>query len=374
MILASLPLKVGGCGLSVSFLKQLSVASTTVSYIFMHEEDILNANDIWYINEVLNNQVQHKVFSGKDINYNVINQDIKPFNVYKLQKFLSDELMENQISMFKNVIASDKYVLNKFNHISDENSGKFLLAIPRMGYTEFSNDEFQKSLSMRLMQPLFSSNLSIKCNCSKQQVVDEYGDHLLCCNFKNEWKSRHDSITRGIADLAKDAGLHVRIESKSNRMFQEDGSKLITDLTIFNSPLHNGKDVRFDVSVCHSTAKDTKGSNVKKREQLKNNKYADAVKENNTLFYPLVISSQGVFSETFANLVSSLCSEVSKRSNRPYSVIKHHWLVKISCILQKSNSSIIINKMDSICSKHLFYTMRDKANLTYIKDLVILEN
>lgn len=243
-----------------------------------------------------------------------------------------------------------------------------------MGYTDFSNDEFQKSLSMKLIQPLFSSNMSIKCHCNKQQIVDEYGDHLLCCNFRNEWKSRHDSIARGIADLAKDAGLHVRLEARSNRIFQDNGSKLFTDLTIFNSPLHNGKDVRLDVSVCHATAKDVKGANVKQREQLKKKKYSEATEVNNSLFFPMVISSQGVLSETFSTLVSSLCSEVAKRSNRPYSVIKHHWLVKISCILQKANSSIIINKMDSICSKQLYYTSRDKAHLQYQKDLVVIDN
>jgi hypothetical protein len=176
MMLASLPLCVGGCGLSVSFLKQISIAaylaSTSDSYLFMQEEDILSKSDKWYINEVGYYQAQHIIYAGKDLDYNAIIDNIDSINVHKLQKRLSDELIDNQFNIFKNLISTDKLVSNKFDHISDENSGKFLLAIPRMGYTEFSNDEFQKSLSMKLIQPLFSSNMSIKCHCNKQ-IVDE---------------------------------------------------------------------------------------------------------------------------------------------------------------------------------------------------------
>mmetsp|Transcript_14653 Transcript_14653/g.13265 ORF Transcript_14653/g.13265 Transcript_14653/m.13265 type:complete len:87 (-) Transcript_14653:1060-1320(-) len=83
----------------------------------MQEEDILSKSDKWYINEVGYYQAQHIIYAGKDLDYNAIIDNIDSINVHKLQKRLSDELIDNQINIFKNLISTDKFVSNKFDHI-----------------------------------------------------------------------------------------------------------------------------------------------------------------------------------------------------------------------------------------------------------------
>jgi hypothetical protein len=333
-------------------------------------------DDDWYNQNIRDLLKKHTMNCGKDIEIEKVLEDmesIDKFSVNKLQKKLSDELIDTHTDSFKNSIIKNKDILTRYDHISDENSGKFLLAIPRFGTTTFTNQEFITALSLKLIIPHFQTNNIIRCHCNKNVIIDSYCDHLLCCSFKNEWKLRHDSFARGLSELAKDAGMHVKLDTGSNRMFEPNGKKLYTDLTIFNSSLHNGNTIRYDVSVTHSTSKDKDNSNISKREDLKNKKYNDTAKDSGVLFQPLVITAQGVYSDVTSQLISRLCNEVAKRTDRPYSVIKHNWLVKLSCILQKANATIIINKLDSILSKQLYFTPIDKAHINYHNYLVTIE-
>jgi hypothetical protein len=379
-MLASLPFQVGGCGLNYYYLDDLSVSSYVASAItafqFMDKETIITSDDSWYENNLIKFIQQHNINCGKEVDYETILKDLDSIDistVNKLQKKLSDELIENHTKQFKNTIIKHKDIYSRYENICDENSSKFLLAIPRFGSTTFNNQEFITSLSLKLIIPLFQTNNIIKCNCNKSVMVDSYCDHLLTCSFRNEWKIRHDNIARGISDLAKDAGQHVRLDTGSNRMFEENGKRLYTDLTFFNSSLHNGKTIRFDISVTHSTTKDKDHSNIDRREKLKNKKYGETSDNNGVIFQPIVITSQGIYSDAAAKLVSNLCNEVAKRTNRPYSVIKHNWLVRLSCILNKANASIIINKLDAILSKQLYYTPIDRAYINYNNNLVVIE-
>jgi hypothetical protein len=159
---------------------------------------------------------------------------------------------------------------------------------------------------------------------------------------------------QSLLELFKDAGLHARLDYNSNRIYRENGDKLFTDITILimNSPLHGGNTGRFDVSITHCKAKDVSDSSISQREKAKVKKYKDACSFSgrNNEFLPLVLvfTTQGAFSNTTSNLMSKLCFEVANRTARPYSVVKHNWLIKLSCILQKSNASMIINKLDTV--------------------------
>lgn len=380
-MLASLPFTAGGCGLNFYYLNDISVsayvASAITAYQFMIKEDIvLQDNDLWYENNLVQFVHKHSLNCGKDLEYDEILKEIDTIDnnsVNKLQKKLTDELIDTHTEQFKSLINNNKDISARYENVCDENSSKFLLAIPRHGSTTFTNQEFITTLSLKLIIPLFQTNSIIKCNCNKNIMLDQYCDHLLTCSLRNEWKARHDNFARGISDLAKDAGLHVRLDTGSNRMFEPNGKRLFTDLTFFNSPLHNGKTVRYDVSVTHSTTKDHDQSNITRRETIKNKKYSETSDLNGVLFKPLVVTSQGVYSNDTANLISNLCNEIAKRVNRPYSVIKHNSLVRLSCILQKANASIIINKLDSILSKQLYFTPVDRAHINYHNNLVIIE-
>ncbi len=116
-------------------------------------------------------------------------------------------------------------------------------------------------------------------------------------------------------------------------------------------------------------------SSISQREKAKVKKYKDACSFSgrNNEFMPLVFTTQGAFSNTTSNLISKLCFEVANRTSRPYSVVKHNLLVKLSCVLQKSNASMIINKLDNLCSQQMRYTSVSAAHISYTSNLVILE-
>jgi hypothetical protein len=379
LYLASLPFSAGGCALNFYFLECTSVcaylASTCTAFKFLSEENILDKNDDWFKDRIVVNLSKHSTFSGKDIQYDILCEKYDKFNVLKLQKHLSDEIVVYLIKHFEATFSKDKSFIARYQNTNTDSSTKFLLGIPRISQTTFNNDEFSKAICSKLLLPVTSSSITLTCNCKKNQIVDLYGEHILTCSFRNEWKNRHDNLCRALLELFKDAGLHARLDSNSNRIHRENGDKLFTDLTILNSPLHGGNTVRFDVSITHCKAIDVSDSSISQREKAKVKKYKDACSFSgrNNEFMPLVFTTQGAFSNTTSNLISKLCFEVANRTSRPYSVVKHNWLVKLSCVLQKSNASMIINKLDNLCSQQMRYTSVSAAHISYTSNLVILE-
>ncbi len=341
------------------------MASTCTAFKFLSEENILDKNDDWFKDRIVVNLSKHSTFSGKDIQYDILCEKFDKFNVLKLQKHLSDEIVVYLIKHFEATFSKDKSFIARYQNTNTDSSTKFLLGIPRISQTTFNNDEFSKAICSKLLLPVTSSSITLTCNCKKNQIVDLYGEHILTCSFRNEWKNRHNNLCRALLELFKDAGLHARLDSNSNRIHRENGDKLFTDLTILNSPLHGGNTVRFDVSIAHCKAIDVSDSSISQREKAKVKKYKDACSFSgrNNEFMPLVFTTQGAFSNTTSNL----------RTSRPYSVVKHNWLVKLSCVLQKSNASMIINKLDNLCSQQMRYTSVSAAHISYTSNLVILE-
>jgi hypothetical protein len=336
---------------------------------------MLDKDDHWFKDHIVVYLSKHSSLSGKDIRYEKLCEKFEKFSVVKLQKHLSDEVVGYLVKHFETTFLKDKGFIARYHNSNTDSSTKFLLAIPRFSQTTFNNDEFKKAFCSKLLLPVTSSSISLTCNCKKNQIVDLFGEHILMCNFRNEWKYRHDNVCRAFLELFKDAGLHARLDSNSNRIHKENGDKLFTDLTILNSPLHGGNTVRFDVSITHCKPSDVCESSISQREKAKFKKYKDAcsISGRNTEFIPLVFTTQGVFSTAVSNLISKLCLEVSNRTARPYSVVKHNWLVKLSCVLQKSNACMIINKLDSLCSQQMRCTSVGAAHINYTSNLVIIE-
>jgi hypothetical protein len=271
--------------------------------------------------------------------------------------------MELQSNLFKESLPET--IATRYNNSVATYTTKFLLAVPSWKDTTFSNDQFRLTFKLKLLQSILPDNLELRCNCSKNTTIDCFGDHLLCCSNQNEWQYRHDLLVSALAELAKDAGLFVKKDTTSNKFYKANGDCLITDFIILNNPIHEGSTVAYDVSITHPSNGKSSSVAISQREYTKDKQYLSDVTTAGADFFPLVISSQGVLSATTYQYVFNMAKLIAERTNAPESTIFHNWIVRLSCLLHKSNATLLIHKIDHICSSHLHFPSQESAFINY---------
>ena len=259
---------------------------------------------------------------------------------HQLMKQIYEQRQQLLLNTLKRPQASKKPIQH-FLSASHQFSGKFLMTLPYDDRSTINNQDFEIICALRLRLPLI-------CPTTQQgkakKVIDAHGDyHLTCDNHMGCWQQRHDALRDAVADMAKQADIRVDVEPEGK--FKD---KRRADLIFRQSPLHNQKDVLFDVSVTHSinnseghASSCRQGYSASKREQKKISEYRADAAVQGMLFFPLVFETHGFVTEDVKTLIRQLAQRIADRTNSLYSQIVHFWTVKISTILQKANASII---------------------------------
>jgi len=169
--------------------------------------------------------------------------------------------------------------------------------------------------------------------------VDELGYHLLKCNKQHRLTRRHNAVAYQLHRLISLAGIDSTLEKSG----EFDGSKKRPDISIYNSPIHDGNKVLLDVQISHARS-------ISTCENAKLSKYADLAADTGAHFIPIIFTALGAWSLSTEDLVKGLRQRASERLNIPYAPLINSWTCRISTVLQKQNASLILDHLDVLRS------------------------
>ena len=365
---ACLPIGEGGIGIS-SFKycrKAAFIASSMTCSNYLFKLNIIDEQHQWYKIHVKLGALDYQRVIEPQIT--IINFDVKawykPFqdrnvNDFCLQELFMEPITKTMVEKYVKLLTDTRSfdLLRRFNLARSPHSGKFLLAIPRSFSSKMSNKQFRIALRMRLDVNLIDIDLILTCNCHRKIQLDKFGDHLFACNKGNDWQVRHNIMVKELSRLSSDAGIHHKLESLHD-IYTQDGHNKKPDITYCYSDLHNGAKVAWDITFTHPSANESNnygpeilGVQAKKREETKNSKYLADARANGMLFYPLVFETYGYWTKTVDDLIKNLCQLAAIRSGIPFSTLKHHWICRLSAVIQKCNADLVESKLEEIMKR-----------------------
>jgi hypothetical protein len=279
-----------------------------------------------------------------------------------MQKRLSD-LLEIKIS--SEFLSSTSTIHDRARKLSVRcsESGGFLRATPNPKVTWMSNDEWITAIKLRLGLPLHFIKPNCKCICKGNPTVDLYGHHFFTCKHGGERHKTHDEITAQFFVLAKSGGLACSMEPPL------DASQCSrrADIVIRNPDIQRVKDFKHfppnidlfgDIKVSFPTAQSyvDKGSHSKpgltadlayKQKISKYNPRNLDILQGRS-FLPISIESYGRFHPLVKPFIGALCVKAAAISGVPASILSNYWINRISIVLQKNISNMMLSRVDRI--------------------------
>ena len=221
-------------------------------------------------------------------------------------------------------------------------SGAWISAIPvpSLG-TNMSPDEIRIAIALRTGSKICENHV---CKCSKN--ADEFGYHLLSCQFNEGRHPRHSAINDIICRSLRAAGVHSTMEPVG--LNRGDGRRP-DGITIF--PFSRGRNLCSDAT-CVNTygeysvndAAVEVGQAAARAESNKRNKYPELVRRYR--FEPIAIETSGVFGPSSKNIIHEIGRRLTERSGDKRETL---WLKqRLSIAIQKGNALSIVSS-----AKHL---------------------
>ncbi len=233
------------------------------------------------------------------------------------------------------------------------------------------NDEFFVSCLFRLGMhfPFIPPNL--RCICKGKYLINEFGDHIHCCNCKGMRLKKHNAVVKVIIAMCAKAGIYtideplacfpnnieglkpdirlvqpnfiINNKHKNNNTCNNCPHDIVTDFTI----THPGNDT--SINKHHSDT--TLGASALGAEQYKCGKYNSAAKNNNLHFVPLAAETYGVLGKRFVKFIYDVVRKSHEfNSTMPFSIKMEYWIKRISVKLQVMNARMFMSRVKDIVS------------------------
>ena len=216
-------------------------------------------------------------------------------------------------------------------------SGSWISAIPvpSLG-TQLSPDELRVAIALRTGSKICESHM---CKC--RRMADEYGFHLLSCQFNEGRHPRHSAINDIICRALKSSGIPSVLEPVG--LNRGDG-KRPDGITIF--PFSHGKALCWDATCVNTYGESSINESAiepcqaaTKAENAKRSKYPDLVRRYR--FEPVAIETSGAFGQTTKNIIHEIGKLISGKSGDKRESM---WLKqRLSIAIQKGNALTIIS-------------------------------
>jgi hypothetical protein len=307
------------------------------------------------------------VFNSKIAGDRLTISDLLLLSGPSLQKRLCD-LLDEQISIkFLNAPSTPHDKARKLSVRSSETGG-FLRATPNPNVTWMSNDEWVTAIKLRLGLPLLFIKPNCKCICKGKPVIDSFGYHLFTCKHGGERHKLHDDIAKQIFALALSGGLSAKLEETLNNAT----CRRRADISIRNPDLQKVKDFNHwppnvdvigDIKVSFPTSDSyvEKGSSTKPgftaelayKQKWSKYKSKDLDLLQGKSFIPISIESFGRFHPLVKPFITALCGKAAAISGVPTSVLSNYWINRISIILQKNVSRMLLSRVDRLVNADL---------------------
>jgi 4-alpha-glucanotransferase len=160
----------------------------------------------------------------------------------------------------------------------------------------------------------------------------------------------HDGVVQTLEEFMKASGLPVEKEVSNLLFLADPDNDSRIDLVVSET----GKQrVAYDVQVVNNVAlaqernqkASVPGAQIKKAEAIKNAKYQAPCNDSGMGFKPLILASQGNFSETLSTMISQTIDDFSKRANIPKTNVQPYWTQRISVALQTGVARAQLHRM-----------------------------
>ena len=231
---------------------------------------------------------------------------------------------------------------------SGAESGLWLDAVRSSQHLMFSNAEFQLACLLRLGAAIPAMCQLDHCEPKCNHEVDNFGYHVMTCQWRGGPIHRHDAITDVCFQMLKAVDLRARKE-----VLHQFSDKRRPDIVLFD--WSQSRPLLLDISVIHpwmasvfpATSNST-GHAAADRDKLKNTKYLTSTASLGYDFKPLSFEVFGRWSP----VVSEFCTTVASRAFDDHPADKaeflHYWRRRLSVCIQKENADIILKKLSSI--------------------------
>ena len=181
------------------------------------------------------------------------------------------------------------------------------------------------------------------------QASDKYGDHALCCGFWGERITRHNDIRDHIFKMASSAVLNP---VKEGRFLLPGNDRRPADVLLPNWAA--GLDAALDVTVVNplqqatvDEAAATPGHSLSFAFERKMRGAADDCERQGVSFIPLAFESLGGWHKVAVREVKKIAQAMARQTGREESEICSHAISRLSLLLMKGNSAILINRIPS---------------------------
>ena len=204
--------------------------------------------------------------------------------------------------------------------------------------------EFRTAALCRLGLPVYPSyGPCIACG----QQSDMQGDPAVSCASQGERISRHNHLRDAIYNMAVSASLGP---TQEDRALLPGVEHRPADILI---PLwEGGKDCAIDITVVSpfqqqaiQRAAEEPGYALKMRYDQKWRKYGELCQSEGIVFEPLPVEMLGGWGKTAVLLLRKLGQALATASCQDEEEVRRHMFGKLSILLQKSNASLILNRI-----------------------------
>ena len=221
-------------------------------------------------------------------------------------------------------------------------SGSWVSAIPvpSLG-TQLSPGELRIAIGLRTGAKVSEV---LQCKCGKN--TDEYGFHLLSCNFSEGRRPRHAALNDIICRALKAGGMPAVLEPEG--LNRGDGMRP-DGISLF--PFSQGRSLCWDATCLNTFAESSifdsaveAGAAAAKAEASKRKKYSELVGKYR--FEPIAIETSGVYGPTTRIIVQEIGKRISQASGDKRESM---WLKqRLSIAIQRGNAISILS-----LAKHL---------------------
>lgn len=263
---------------------------------------------------------------------------------------------------------ADPRHLHWFLSHQNEESGKFLEAVPQYPRLVMKPNVFRCSLRYRLFMHQENIIEGTVCNCSYKTIIDPFGHHLATgCGLENLRRETHDQIVEELEMIIKYSGKSTKRE-EANLFLDIDpdnpDDNKRPDITVLNPGGTTYGKLLIDVSITCPLpgAQSGKQIPISQETALKVGKQAGIIYSNkvqkykalcdkgNYLLLPFIFESTGLIHPEGKKYLQRLALGSSESSRINKDILYNFFLKKLSVTLQNSLANCMLRRIHSLNS------------------------
>ena len=264
---------------------------------------------------------------------------------FKIDSRIHDELLSS---------TSDLRDKARLNSLSLDKAGAWLTVIPSKTLgLHLAPKEFRVSARYRLGLPVFSTKGP--CVACKKQESDQLADHAIACGMEGERIGRHNRLRDLLFQVSSQAALSPVREERALLPGRDSRPADVLLPSWFQ-----GLDTALDVTVVSplqqalvAKAAEHPGAALTHAYERKNRQSFEDCKTQGIHFQPLPVETLGGWHTQAVSVIKKLGRQLARQTGKEDSEVIAHTFQRLSILLMKGNSALILNRVPSHPPPHI---------------------